>query len=113
MSLRVVLKSRGYAQAGMGDSRMVAALVREFYGAKPVELRGKVMTNEGTYGALERGDYPEFKLGGELASAPVVATLSHNPIGDMKACARAAGLAETEVEKISTCPLVKLLANRS
>ena len=47
----------------------------------------------------------------EEATAQVM-TREENPLGSMKAKARAAGLAESEVEKISTCPLVKLLVTQ-
>ena len=47
----------------------------------------------------------------EEATAKVM-TREENPVGSMKAQARAAGLAESEVEKISTCPLVRLLVRQ-
>ena len=90
MSLRVVLKSRGYAQAGMGDSRMVAALVREFYG-------GGAMAQERDIASMTFADFPVDLL---------------QEVKKLRREARAAGLAESEVEKISTCPLVKLLVRQ-
>ncbi len=41
-----------------------------------------------------------------------VLSKEENPLGSMKEQARAAGLSVAEVEKISTCPLVKLLVGQ-
>ena len=72
------------------------------------------MAQDGKVTTTEVGKYPEFGLG-EPANVPVVveSTAFGRHVAAMRAKARAAGLAESEVEKISTCPLVKLLVNQS
>ena len=92
-----------------------ARMVEIMFGVSPMILGegGGVMAQDGKVTMTEVGKYPRF-WPGELANVPAVveSTAFGRHVAAMRARARAAGLSESEVEKISTCPLVKLLVTQ-